>query len=86
MIFHIYSKPNCVWCVRAKTLLKNKGFEYRELELGKDYSKEDLLSWFPYARTLPQIEVFDEGQATHIGGYDNLTKYLESQNVSSSES
>jgi glutaredoxin 3 len=87
MIFHVYSKPNCSWCVKAKALLKNKGLEFRELELGTDYTKDDLLSWFPNVRTLPQIELFCDGATPdHIGGYEDLVKYLEGNNVSSSES
>lgn len=83
MKFCIYSKPNCSYCIKAKALLTNKGIEYCELILGKDYSKEELLAWFPNARTLPQIEIHDRvGTTKYIGGYTELVSYLENNNAS----
>jgi glutaredoxin 3 len=83
MQFQIYSKPNCPYCVKAKALLRIKGLEFIELELGKDFTREELLSWFPHARTYPQIEIWASGSATYIGGYDDLEKYLRKDNVTS---
>jgi glutaredoxin 3 len=77
MKFLIYSKPNCSFCTRAKALLTVKGYEYYEQILGEDYTRDDLLSWFPNARTVPQIELEDEGSTTYIGGYTELVSYLE---------
>lgn len=77
MIYQVYTKPNCEYCVKAKALLTNKGLEYRELVLGEDFTRDDLLSWFPLANTFPQIEVFnDAGQATYIGGFTQLNESL----------
>lgn len=77
MIYQVYTKPNCEYCVKAKALLTLKGLEFRELVLGEDFNRDELLSWFPQARTFPQIEVFDEaGQATYIGGFTQLNERL----------
>lgn len=68
----IYSKNNCNYCVRAKSILHIKNLEYKEFVLDKDYTKEELLKKFPGAKTLPQIEI--DGVA--IGGYRELDQYL----------
>ena len=64
----VYSKPNCPHCVSAKRMLDNLKIEYSERVLGADLSREDLLSLFPNARTMPQIVLHGE----HIGGYAEL--------------
>lgn len=77
MIYQVYTKHNCRYCTQAKALLTNKGLEYRELVLGEDYTRDELLSWFPLAKTFPQIEVFDEaGSSTYIGGFTELNESL----------
>ena len=38
----IYSRDNCPWCERAKSLLESKGLSYEELKLGIDYDKEEI--------------------------------------------
>lgn len=68
----VYTKDNCPYCVKAKTLLQNKGLEYTERKIGTDITREEFLEAFPNARTVPQI-MFD-GQL--IGGYDELVKRL----------
>lgn len=64
----IWSKPSCPFCVRAKTLLEQKGIEYEERVIGSGWSKEQLLESVPNARTVPQI--FLDGAL--IGGYTDL--------------
>jgi len=56
----------------AKTLLKQKGIEYEERNIAKDWKVEQLLEAVPNARTVPQIFLDDK----YIGSYDNLVDYL----------
>tara|TARA_Y100000782_G_C10031403_1_gene201244 strand:+ start:367 stop:552 length:186 start_codon:yes stop_codon:yes gene_type:complete len=56
----------------AKTLLKQKGIEYEERNLAKDWKTEQLLEAVPNARTVPQIFVDNK----YIGNYDNLVEYF----------
>ena len=72
MIVKIYSKPNCPYCTRAKTLLKNKGIDYEELVLGVNFNREFLLELFPEAKTFPQISIDGKG----IGGYEELVNLI----------
>ena len=76
-MYEIYSKPNCDFCVKAKTLLESKGLEYAELIIDIGQTKEEGLTYatvaqlkqrVPNARTVPQI--FHNGKL--IGGFDAL--------------
>ncbi len=71
----VWSKDNCQYCVKAKTLLNMKGIEYEERKLGFEWTKEQLLEAVPEARTVPQI--FLNGD--YVGGFDQLQKRLTSQ-------
>lgn len=72
----VWSKYNCSFCDRAKSLLTLKGIEFEERKIGDGYSKEDLLEAVPGARTVPQI--FLDGEL--IGGFTELKKRLENAN------
>lgn len=80
----IYSKENCPYCVRAKSLLNRLGIEYDEFVIGTSGSKllesnqtwatrEDLLERAPNARTVPQIWL----DGTHVGGYTELAAKMQ---------
>jgi glutaredoxin len=56
----------------AKTLLKQKGIEYEERNLAKNWDVQQLLETVPNARTVPQIFVDDK----YIGSYDDLVEYF----------
>jgi glutaredoxin 3 len=66
----IYSKPNCPYCIRAKTLLQQKGVQYEERVIGEGYTKQQLLEVVPNARTVPQILL----DGVLVGGFDDLQK------------
>ena len=72
----IYGKPNCPFCERAKALCEQRNFDFEYKTLNEDYSKEQLLEWFPGARTVPQIVV----SGVKVGGYEQFTKYIEETN------
>jgi len=75
-MIEIFGKPQCPFCVQAQQFCENRGLEYTYKSLGKDYTKEELLEWFPEARTVPQIRI----NGTAIGGYDKLSSYIEETN------
>jgi glutaredoxin 3 len=72
MKFIVWTKPNCPNCDQAKALLKNKGIEYEERNIGIDWTKEQLLEAVPSARTVPQIFMGEE----YVGGYTELKQKL----------
>jgi len=74
MTITIYSKPNCVFCEKAKSMVKNLGFEYEEKMFGKDFmSPEELYEAVgKQVRTMPQIMI--DGEL--VGGFNHLKEYL----------
>jgi glutaredoxin 3 len=83
-MIEIYGKPGCTFCEQALTLAKQKNLEYQYFELSQGQtgsgciSREDFMQKFPSARTVPQIVV----AGTHVGGFAEFKKYLESASVS----
>ena len=78
MTIIIYSKTNCVYCTKAKGLLKNLRLEYTEKTLEKDFngSVEKLLEDIgKQVRQMPQIKI----NGDLIGGYNQLVEYFEKQ-------
>jgi glutaredoxin len=75
-MIHIWGKPACPSCTKAKALCEQRGYQFEYLEMGKDFDRETVLSEFPEARTFPQIVV--GGQK--IGGYEQFVKYIEDTN------
>ena len=68
----ILSRVGCPFCVKAKTLLQEAGFDYEELILNRDYSDRSLRA-IANATSFPQVFVNGE----HIGGAEELEKYLQ---------
>lgn len=71
-MFVMYSKDDCIFCDKARTLLKLKAKEFAEYKLGKDFDRDTLLEMFPDARTFPVITL----DKTFIGGYTELEKLI----------
>ena len=69
----IFGKPDCIHCEKAKFLCNQKGIKYTYKELDKDFDFDFIKKSFPSARTFPQIVIDD----IQVGGYDDLSKYLE---------
>ena len=68
----VWSNVGCHFCEMAKTLLKQKGIEYEERNIAKDWKTEQLLEAVPNARTVPQIFVDDK----YIGDYNKLVEFF----------
>ena len=65
----IYSGDFCPYCVRAKSLLNNKGVAFTEYNVKRDMQRQaEMLEKSGGARTIPQI--FIDGK--HVGGCDDL--------------
>jgi glutaredoxin 3 len=65
----IYSTQFCGYCRAAKNLLRAKGLDYEEIDVGLDPAKRnEMVERAGGLRTVPQI--FIHGR--HVGGYDEL--------------
>lgn len=71
----LYSKVDCLWCDKAKQLLEEFGFEYTELKLGEDYTKDELKAKLPFVNRLTVPQAFSGED--HIGGYEDLRALIE---------
>ncbi|MDZ8053923.1 MAG: glutathione peroxidase [Aulosira sp. ZfuVER01] len=67
----LFTKVGCPYCARAKALLKEHGFDYEEIVLGKEVTTHSLKA-VTGATTVPQV--FIDGQL--IGGSEALAAYF----------
>lgn len=64
----IYTTPICGYCMAAKSLLKEKGATWREVDVSKDSTERESMMARTGRRTVPQIFIGER----HIGGFDDL--------------
>jgi glutaredoxin 3 len=69
----IYSKEDCIWCLRAKRLAERYALDYREIDVTDLPNLSELKSRVPDVKTVPQI--FWHGR--HIGGYEQFASEIE---------
>jgi glutaredoxin len=67
----IYTKNDCMYCVRAKNLFSEQGQTYQEMKIGEDLTREEFMGIFPDVKTVPFIIIDGE----KVGGYDKLVEY-----------
>ena len=70
----VWTRDNCPYCVKAKSMLASKGirFEERNLSTG-EWTREQLLEAVPDARTVPQIWLHGD----YVGGCTELEQYFD---------
>ena len=69
----IYSKSNCVYCNKAKALVKNLGLEYTEKALESFDSPQAMIEDIgKNVRSMPQIKI----DGVLVGGYNQLVEYF----------
>lgn len=73
MLFKIYTKPSCSYCVKAKELLKSLSIPYQEYVVGDHVTKEELEGMI--GKPVTTVPVILNG-FTYIGGYTDLMDYL----------
>ena len=65
----IYTSNFCGFCVAAKRLLKSKGVEFTEYNVGRDaVLRQEMMARANGGHTVPQIFIGDK----HVGGCDEL--------------
>lgn len=83
----MFSKPQCPFCVKAKSLMDENNIPYRENIVGEDCTKEEMQYAIGVFKkgdpvtTVPQIVLYekDEKGSTsieYIGGCDEFYKYM----------
>lgn len=65
----IYTKAYCPYCVRAKSVLDNKGVSYQEIRIDEQPElRPEMISRAGGRTTVPQIFIGER----HIGGCDDM--------------
>lgn len=67
-VVRMYSTRFCPYCLCARMLLKRKGVEYEDIDVGGDQQLWDEMENLSGRETVPQIFIGD----THVGGYDDM--------------
>ena len=68
-LVEIYTTRYCPYCNAAKALLKKKGVDFSEIDVGRDWERrEEMIQRANGRTTVPQIFV----GTVHIGGCDEL--------------
>ena len=74
----VYTKENCVYCVKAKSLLKGLGLTFTEKKLEEFSSVDEMIKDIgKKVRAMPQIKIDDE----LVGGYNQLIEYFNNKGV-----
>ncbi len=74
VMYTMYSKLDCPYCVKAEGFLKMKKVPYQKLMLDEHFTREDILA--KGAKTFPYITRDVDGVQEVIGGCDDLVKLL----------
>ena len=72
MKFIVYSKPECSYCYKVKTVLELCGQEYELQNLDEHFTREEFYSKFGSESTFPQVIV----DGNHLGGCTDTIQYL----------
>jgi glutaredoxin-like protein len=75
----VFARGGCPFCAKAKGLLRDAGIEFEELALNRDYTDRTLRA-VANATSYPQVFI----NGDHIGGADDLEKWLETRSVTKS--
>ena len=74
----VYTKQNCVYCVKAKSLLKGLGLTWTEKKLEEFSSVDEMIKDIgKKVRAMPQIKI--EGEL--VGGYNQLIEYFNNKGL-----
>jgi glutaredoxin len=73
----IYSKEDCPYCKKIKTVFNLLNVDFIEYTLGDDFTRENFISEFGENSTFPRVVI--DGKLT--GGSSETITYLKEQNL-----
>jgi glutaredoxin len=73
----IYSKEDCPYCEKIKTVFNLLNVDFIEYTLGNDFTRENFISEFGENSTFPRVVI--DGKLT--GGSSETIAYLKEQNL-----
>jgi len=72
MNFAVYSKDNCPYCHKVKSVLELTGSKFVVYTLGEDFTREEFYAKFGKGSTFPQVLCDDK----KLGGSVDTIKFL----------
>ena len=73
----VYTKDNCPYCTKVKTVLESLGATLTVYNLGNDFTRDQFYAEFGEGSTFPQVVIDEEV----IGGCTETVKYLRDQKL-----
>ena len=77
MNFTVYSKDDCPYCHKIKTVLELTGSNFVVYNLNKDFTREEFYAEFGEGSTFPQVVCDDK----KIGGASDTVKFLQENHI-----
>jgi glutaredoxin len=77
MNFTIYSKQDCPYCHKVKTVLELTGNNFVVYNLNEHFTKEEFYAEFGEGSTFPQVVCDDQ----KLGGSVETIKYLKENQI-----
>ena len=77
MNFTVYSKEDCPYCYKIKTVLELTGNNFVVYNLNKDFTREEFYAEFGEGSTFPQVICDDK----RLGGCTDTVKFLKEQQM-----
>jgi len=77
MAYTIYTRKNCPYCERVKTVLNSIREPYTEQKLNVNFTREEFVSQFGEGATFPRV--LKEGRL--LGGCNETVVYLRQQGL-----
>lgn len=78
MKFTIYSKHNCPYCEKIKTVMSAYNFEHVVYTLDEDFTRQQFIEEHGAGSTFPQVVMQD---GVKLGGCVDTVKYLKENNL-----
>jgi glutaredoxin len=73
----IYSKSDCPYCEKIKTVFQLLEVQFVEYKLGEDFTRENFIQEFGEGSTFPRVVIGDN----LIGGASETISYLKENNL-----
>ena len=77
MNFTVYSKEDCPYCHKIKTVLELTNNNFVVYNLNKDFTREEFYAEFGEGSTFPQVVCDDK----RLGGCADTVKFLREQKM-----
>ncbi len=73
----IYTKDNCSYCEKIKSVFKLKDINFVEYKLEKDFTREQFINEFGEGSTFPRVSI----DGNLIGGASETVNYLRERGI-----